>query len=179
MDMRVNTLAIRKNHGAIRLNDVYIKNSEKNKLWPKTAQRIFLRGDTMKTFIIGVLCTVSLSVSAMPIPEKPELVFAKSSGVYNTPLRLKHYDDIRKAKMYWYAINALDVYTTYNGLRQNGNLYEANPILPKRPSVSQLAVHKIVLITVFNRYLDFTQRDYRKLNTILTGVVINNYSLYN
>jgi hypothetical protein len=115
----------------------------------------------------------------MPIPEEPELVFAKSSGVYNTPLRLKHYDDIRKAKMYWYAINALDVYTTYNGLRQNGNLYEANPILPKRPSVSQLAVHKVVLITVFNRYLDFTQRDYRKLNTILTGVVINNYSLYN
>jgi len=114
----------------------------------------------------------------MPIPEEPELVFVKSSGVYSTPLRLKHYDDIRKAKMYWYAINALDVYTTYNGLRANENLYEANPILPKRPSVSQLAVHKIVLITVFNRYLDFTQRDYHKLNTILTGVVINNYSLY-
>ena len=118
-------------------------------------------------------CTICLDNTA------PEIIFAKSSGVYNTPLRLKHYDDIRKAKMYWYAINALDVYTTYNGLRANENLYEANPILPKRPSLSQLAVHKIVLITVFNRYLDFTQRDYRKLNTILTGVVINNYSLYN
>ena len=118
-------------------------------------------------------CTICLDNTA------PEIIFVNSSGVYNTPLRLKHYDDIRKAKMYWYAINALDVYTTYNGLRANENLYEANPILPKRPSLSQLAVHKIVLITVFNRYLDFSQRDYRKLNTILTGVVINNYSLYN
>ncbi len=117
-------------------------------------------------------CTICLDNTA------PEIIFVNSSGVYNTPLRLKHYDDIRKAKMYWYAINALDVYTTYNGLRANENLYEANPILPKRPSLSQLAVHKIVLITVFNRYLDFSQRDYRKLNTILTGVVINNYSLY-
>ena len=78
----------------------------------------------MKTFIISILCAISLSVSAMPIPEEPELVFVKSSGVYNTPLRLKHYDNNRKEKMYWYTINALDVYTTYNGLRQNGNLYE-------------------------------------------------------
>jgi hypothetical protein len=151
----------------------------------------------MRFIIIGVLLSMfSASVLAMPVLEEPELIFTNRLNplsIFNPPkepelvftkpfdttLRLKHYEDGRKAKMYWYAINALDVYTTYNGLRQNGNLYEANPILPKRPSVSQLAVHKVVLITVFNRYLDFTQRDYRKLNTILTGVVINNYSLYN
>ena len=132
----------------------------------------------MKTFIVGILCAISLSVSAMPIPEEPELVFVKSSGVYNTPLRLKHYEDNRKVKMYWYAINVLDVYTTYSGLRANENLYEANPIIPKRPSLAQLALHKTLLITVYNRYFDFTPRDYRKLNTVLTGVVINNYSLY-
>jgi len=117
-------------------------------------------------------CTICLDNTV------PEIIFVKSEGQFNTPLRLKHYDDIRKAKMYWYFINALDVYTSYNGLRANENLYEANPILPRRPSLAQLALHKIVLITVFNRYFDFTPRDYRKLNTILTGVVINNYSLY-
>ena len=133
----------------------------------------------MKTFIVGILCAISLSVSAMPIPEEPELVFVKSSGVYNTPLRLKHYEDNRKVKMYWYAINVLDVYTTYSGLRANENLYEANPIIPKRPSLAQLALHKTLLITVYNRYFDFTRKDYVNFNTILTGVVINNYSLYN
>ena len=117
-------------------------------------------------------CTICLDNTA------PEIIFVNSSGVYNTPLRLKHYDDNRRGKMYWYAINALDVYTTYNGLRSNERLVEVNPLLPKRPSLSQLAVHKIVIITVFNRYFDFTQNDYRRLNTILTGVVINNYSLY-
>ena len=130
-------------------------------------------------FIIVILCTISLSVSAMPIPEKPELVFVKSSGVYNTPLRLKHYDNNRKEKMYWYTINALDVYTTYNGLRQNGNLYEANPVLPDRPSLSQLILHKALMFSFYNRYFDFTQSDYRHLNLVLTGVVINNHSLYN
>tara|TARA_R110000823_G_scaffold5548_14_gene21856 strand:+ start:4472 stop:4819 length:348 start_codon:yes stop_codon:yes gene_type:complete len=115
----------------------------------------------------------------MPIPEESELVFVKSSGVYNTPLRLKHYDDIRKAKMYWYAINALDVYTTYSGLRQNGNLYEVNPLLPDRPSLSQLILHKALMFSFYNRYFDFTQSDYRHLNLVLTGVVINNHSLYN
>jgi hypothetical protein len=130
-------------------------------------------------FIIGILCTISLSVSAMPIPEKPELVFVKSLGVYNTPLRLKHYDDIRKAKMYWYAINALDVYTTYSGLRANENLYEANPTLPERPSLSQLVLHKAVMFSLYNRYFKFTQSDYQHLNVVLTAVVINNHSLYN
>ena len=133
----------------------------------------------MKTFIISILCAISLSVSAMPIPEEPELVFAKSSGVYNTTLRLKHHDDNRKVKMYWYAINALDVYTTYNGLRQNGNLYEANPALPDRPSLSQLILHKVVMFSFYDRYFEFTQSDYRHLNFLLTGVVINNHSLYN
>ena len=133
----------------------------------------------MKTFIISILCAISLSVSAMPIPEESELVFVKSSGVYNTPLRLKHYDDNRKEKMYWYTINALDVYTTYNGLRQNGNLYEANPALPDRPSLSQLILHKVVMFSFYDRYFEFTQSDYRHLNFLLTGVVINNHSLYN
>ena len=141
----------------------------------------------MKTFIISILCAISLSVSAMPVVygeqvrfeykvEEPELVWTKP---FNTTLRLKHHDDNRKVKMYWYAINALDVYTTYNGLRQNGNLYEANPALPDRPSLSQLILHKVVMFSFYNRYFKFTQSDYRHLNLVLTGVVINNHSLYN
>tara|TARA_B110000285_G_scaffold71230_1_gene82084 strand:+ start:26390 stop:26815 length:426 start_codon:yes stop_codon:yes gene_type:complete len=141
----------------------------------------------MKKFIIGVLCTISLSVSAAPVVygeqvrfeykvEEPELVWTKP---FDTTLQLKHYDDGRKAKMYWYAINALDVYTTYTGLRQNENLYEANPALPNRPSLSQLVLHKAVMFSFYNRYFKFTHSDYRHLNVVLTAVVVNNHSLYN
>ena len=118
-------------------------------------------------------CTICVDRSV------PEIIFVKSEGQFNTPLRLKHYDDIRKAKMYWYFINALDVYTSYNGLRANENLYEANPVLPDRPSLSQLILHKALMFSFYNRYFDFTQSDYRHLNLVLTGVVINNHSLYN
>ena len=117
-------------------------------------------------------CTICVDNSV------PEIIFVKSQGKFNTTLRVRHYEDDRNVKIYWYVINALDVYTTYSGLRSNPNLIEVNPLLPRRPSLAQLALHKTLLITVYNRYFDFTPRDYRKLNTVLTGVVINNYSLY-
>ena len=137
----------------------------------------------------------SVSVSATPLVEEPELIFnnrldplsifnpPKEPAVvftrsFNTTLRLKHYEDDRRVKMYWYAINALDVYTTYSGLRSNQRLVEVNPLLPSRPSLAQLALHKIVLITIYDQYFEFNKNDYRHLNTILTGVVINNKSLY-
>jgi hypothetical protein len=151
----------------------------------------------MRFIIIGVLLSMfSASVLAMPVLEEPELIFTNRLNplsIFNPPkepelvftkpfdttLRLKHYEDGRKAKMYWYAINALDVYTTYNGLRANENLYEANPALPDRPSLSQLVLHKAVMFSLYNRYFKFTQSDYQHLNVVLTAVVINNHSLYN
>ena len=145
----------------------------------------------MRFIIIGVLLSMfSASVLAMPVLEEPELIFTNRLNplsIFNPPkepelvftkpfdttLRLKHYEDGRKAKMYWYAINALDVYTTYSGLRQNGNLYEVNPLLPDRPSLSQLILHKAVLLTVYDRHLAFTKQDYRYLNFILRRVPTN------
>jgi hypothetical protein len=64
-------------------------------------------------------------------------------------------------------------------LRANENLYEANPTLPERPSLSQLVLHKAVMFSLYNRYFKFTQSDYQHLNVVLTAVVINNHSLYN
>ena len=151
----------------------------------------------MRFIIIGVLLSMfSASVLAMPVLEEPELIFTNRLNplsIFNPPkepelvftkpfdttLRLKHYEDGRNAKMYWYAINALDVYTTYSGLRANENLYEANPALPDRPSLSQLVLHKAVMFSLYNRYFKFTQSDYQHLNVVLTAVVINNHSLYN
>ena len=149
----------------------------------------------MRFTIISVLCMMfSVSVSATPLVEEPELIFnnrLSPLSIFNPPkepelvftrsfsttLRLKHYEDDRKVKLYWYAINVLDVYTTYRGLRSNDSLIELNPLLPKRPSLAQLVLHKTLLLTVYDR-LQPTQKDYRYLNFILTGAVINNYSLY-
>ena len=150
----------------------------------------------MRFTIISVLCMMfSVSVSATPLVEEPELIFnnrLSPLSIFNPPkepelvftrsfsttLRLKHYEDDRKVKLYWYAINVLDVYTTYRGLRSNDSLIELNPLLPKRPSLAQLVLHKTLLLTVYHHRFEFTQKDYRYLNTVITGAVINNYSLY-
>jgi len=117
-------------------------------------------------------CTICVDRSV------PEIIFVKSQGQFNTTLRVRHYKDDRNIKIYWYVINALDVYTTYRGLRSNDRLVELNPLLPKRPSLSQLVLHKTLTVIVYHRQFEFTQKDYRYLNTIMTGAVINNYSLY-
>jgi hypothetical protein len=117
-------------------------------------------------------CTICVDNSV------PEIIFVKSQGKFNTTLRVRHYKDDRRVKIYWYAINALDVYTTYRGLRSNDRLVELNPLLPKRPSLAQLVLHKTLTVIVYHRHFEFTQKDYRYLNTIMTGAVINNYSLY-
>jgi hypothetical protein len=117
-------------------------------------------------------CTICVDNSV------PEIIFVKSQGQFDTTLHLRHYKDDTKVKIYWYAINALDVYTTYRGLRSNDSLIELNPLLPKRPSLAQLVLHKTLLLTVYHHRFEFTQKDYRYLNTVFTGAVINNYSLY-
>ena len=117
-------------------------------------------------------CTICVDNSV------PEIIFVKSQGQFDTTLHLRHYKDDTKVKIYWYAINALDVYTTYRGLRSNDRLVELNPLLPKRPSLAQLVLHKTLLLTVYHHRFEFTQKDYRYLNTVFTGAVINNYSLY-
>ena len=76
----------------------------------------------------------------------------------------------------WYILNALDVYTTYDGLRSSDDIMELNPLLGERPSLSRILAFKYIA----NYYIDPHQLNYddprllKELNLVLSLVVLNN-----
>tara|TARA_R100000353_G_C6437549_1_gene177648 strand:+ start:100 stop:543 length:444 start_codon:yes stop_codon:yes gene_type:complete len=76
---------------------------------------------------------------------------------------------------YW-TLNALDVYTTYEGLK-NPNMQEGNPFLGKHPHLDNLIIHKLVFAGIVGQNLD--TYGYTWMNFALTGTVIRNQHLNN
>jgi len=76
---------------------------------------------------------------------------------------------------YW-TLNVLDVYTTYEGLK-NPNTKEANPFLGERPHLDNLLIHKLVFAGVAGQNLD--TYGYTWMNFALTGTVIRNHHINN
>tara|TARA_Y100001937_G_scaffold3703_1_gene4989 strand:+ start:1056 stop:1496 length:441 start_codon:yes stop_codon:yes gene_type:complete len=76
---------------------------------------------------------------------------------------------------YW-TLNVLDVYTTYEGLK-NPNTKEANPFLGERPHLDNLLIHKLVFAGLAGQNLD--TYGYTWMNFALTGTVIRNHHLNN
>lgn len=78
-------------------------------------------------------------------------------------------------------MNALDVYTTYDGISSNDNIMEINPLLPERPSLAELIIFK----TIADYYINPTymhEQDpelLREFNLVLGLVVINNRHVKN
>tara|TARA_R110000822_G_scaffold3972_17_gene17015 strand:- start:805 stop:1029 length:225 start_codon:yes stop_codon:yes gene_type:complete len=69
------------------------------------------------------------------------------------------------------------VYTTNRALNKNPYVVEMNPLLPSRPSLEELILHKILVLG----YIEWVNADinYDLPNMILTAAVINNYRLGN
>ena len=76
---------------------------------------------------------------------------------------------------YW-TLNALDVYTTYEGLK-NPNIKEGNVFLGSHPHLDNLILHKLVFAGVAGQNLD--TYGYTWMNFALTGTVIRNHHLNN
>jgi len=93
-----------------------------------------------------------------------------------------HLSEQDKIDLYvWYALNALDVYTTYDGLSESNKIMELNPLLGERPSLSELIIFK----TIVDYYLepsyihDHDPQLLKELNMVLGLVVINNRHVKN
>ena len=78
--------------------------------------------------------------------------------------------------LFW-TLNALDVYTTDRVMRKCSDCREINPLLPKRPSLSDLIIHKAVLGTIIHYYGD--RMTINIVNGILSVTIAHNYSLVN
>ena len=82
----------------------------------------------------------------------------------------------RPSHRYYFAINTLDVLTTYHAVQQ-GYASEANPLLPADPSLTRLIAHKLVWTELARYGGIFWEEDESFVlfaNTLVTLAVINN-----
>ena len=78
-------------------------------------------------------------------------------------------------------MNALDVYTTHDGISSSDKIMELNPLLPDRPSLGQLIAFKTIVDYYINPIYIYEHDPQllRDLNLVLGLVVINNRHVKN
>ena len=116
---------------------------------------------------LGLKAELDLTIPEQPAVDIPPKEFILNWGDYKEP-------PTRNQMIFFWTINALDVYTSYEGLK-NPNISEINPLLGKDPSLERLILHKAFVAGVISKhgsknYINF-------MNIGLTFAVINNYNL--
>jgi len=127
----------------------------------------------MKYLFLLLLSICLKSELDLTIPEQPaayippEKEFIFNFGDYKE-------SPTKNQMITFWTLNALDVYTTYNGVKKP-NVYELNPILPKKPELEELLLQKTIVAGFFSQN---SSRNYMLfLNISLTLVVIHNYEI--
>jgi hypothetical protein len=99
-----------------------------------------------------------------PIPEERFLHL----GDYQEP-------PTRNQLIYYWTLNALDVWTTHRGMKHSPYIREANPLLDDRPELEELILQKAVVGGLIHKY---GSSDYiTAINVTLTYAVWNNYDI--
>ena len=116
---------------------------------------------------LGLNAELDLTIPEQPAVNIPPKEFILNWGDYNEP-------PTKKQVITFWTLNALDVYTSHQGLKST-NAFEENPLLGKDPSLERLILHKVV---VGSFILNHSSKKYMKgINVLLTFVVINNYNI--
>ncbi len=120
-------------------------------------------------FSLGASADLDLTIPEQPAAHIPETKFLHFNYYREPPT---------KAQMitFW-TLNALDVITTYEGLKAFPNGYEKNPLYPKRPSLGQLVIGKAIIGSLVGNNMNKNTMYF--FNAQLSLVVYHNYSLYN
>ena len=127
----------------------------------------------MKYLFLLLLSICLKSELDLTIPEQPaayippEKEFIFNFGDYKEP-------PTKNQMITFWTLNALDVYTTYNGVKKP-NVYELNPVLPKKPELEELLLQKAIVVGFFSQ--NSSKNYIRFLNVSLTLVVIHNYEI--
>jgi len=120
------------------------------------------------------LLLLSLSLKAeldLTIPEQPaayippEKEFFLHIGDYNEP-------PTKAQKITFWTLNALDIYTTYEGLKKP-NTKESNFLIGKDPHLDEILIQKAIVGTLI--YKNSSKKYMRLVNVTLTWAIINNY----
>ena len=118
-------------------------------------------------FGISLQAELDLTLPEQPAAYIPPKIKLLNLGDYNEP-------PTKAQLITFWTLNALDVYTTYEGLKRCSNCTEANPLLPNRPELKELILHKAIVSTFFAR--NSSENYIIVMNVGLTFAVINNYS---
>ena len=121
-----------------------------------------------------LLLLLSLGLKAeldLTIPEQPAVyvlpkeTFFLNLGDYNEP-------PTKAQIVTFWTLNFLDVYTSYEGLK-NPNVVERNFLLGKKPHLDNLLIHKAIVAGLLSRH---SSKNYMTgMNVALTYTVIKNY----
>ena len=110
---------------------------------------------------------LDLTIPEQPAVDIPNKEFILKWGDYNEP-------PTKNQIIFFWTLNALDVYTTYEGLK-NPSIYEANLLLGNKPNLDNLLIQKVIVAGFISKnsnknYITF-------MNIGLTLIVINNYNI--
>jgi len=120
------------------------------------------------------LLLLSLSLKSeldLTIPEQPAAYIPPEKEFY---LHLGDYNEppTKAQKITFWTLNALDAYTTYEGLKKP-NTKEFNFLIGKDPHLDEILIQKAIIGTLI--YKNSSKKYIRFINVTLTWAVINNY----
>ena len=118
-------------------------------------------------FGVSLQAELDLTLPEQPavyIPPEPKLL---NLGDYNEP-------PTKAQLITFWTLNVLDVYTTYEGMKRCSACVEMNPLLPNRPELEQLILHKAIVATYMSR--NGSEDFVNVMNISLSLAIINNYS---
>ena len=128
-------------------------------------------------YLLLLLTSLSLQASLdeldLTLPEQPaiyippEKEFFLHLGDYNEP-------PTKNQMIFFWTLNALDVYTTYEGLKKP-NVYEKNPLLGDKPHLDNLLIQKAIIAGFISQ--NSSKNYITAMNVGLTYAVINNYKI--
>ena len=124
-------------------------------------------------YLLLILLSLSLNAELdLTIPEQPAVYVPPKEFIFN----LGNYNEppTRNQMIFFWTINALDVYTTYEGLKKP-NVYEKNPLLGKNPHLDNLLIQKVIIAGFISQ--NSSKNYITAMNVGLTYAVINNYNI--
>ena len=132
----------------------------------------------IRLLLLGLLCSplyAELDLTLPPIPDEEVIELEKKFRDNFNFIEIKE-PPTRQQRIFYWTLHGLDVYTTYEGLK-NPNIIESNPIIGKRPSLEKLIVHKIIFAGLIGENLN--TYSYTLINTALGIAVVRNIYITN
>ena len=117
---------------------------------------------------LGLKAELDLTIPEQPAVYVPPKEFFFNLGDYNEPPTINQ-------MIFFWTIDALDVYTTHQGMKKCSTCEEQNPLLPKRPELKEQLLQKAIVAGFLSKHS--SKKYITVLNVTLTYAVVNNYNI--